>query len=467
MTRRGSLYQRFFLPFAGTTALAIFVAWWVATSLLTRALEDRLDIQLEQASAVLAGGAFPLTGDLLARAASLVQAHLALVDASGAVTTTASPRDDGRFPALDTALLLPDPTGPRFTGTVAEGEPLRLLVTPLAPNRDGRHAALVAVASLADVRAAARRAAWWLGLAALGATLVLAGIGHRVASGITEPMQSLTGMAGRIAAGDRRARAPAASGGEIGALTDALNAMAGELEDYERGIADKSRLEALGEMAARVAHEVRNPLTSIKMQLELLAENATTDTHVAPRADRERIDAVIDELRRLELIVAGVLERGRPSAPNRRPATIGEVVHDVATLVQPQLEHRGIRMSVHTGEAPQLSLDTDKVKQVIFNLVNNAADAVGTAGDIHLSVEPHGTTHTAVIVEDSGPGLDASARAALDKSPHATGGSTGGMGLALCRELVGQHGGYLEAGASERLGGARVSAVFPNSADGD
>ena len=91
---------------------------------------------------------------------------------------------------------------------------------------------------------------------------------------------------------------------EVGALGISLNSMADRLERYEQQVADQSRLLTLGELSAKVAHEIRNPLTAIKMQLQLLEDEASAEA-------KPRLDALLDEVRRLELIVATTLQLGR------------------------------------------------------------------------------------------------------------------------------------------------------------
>jgi nitrogen fixation/metabolism regulation signal transduction histidine kinase len=206
------------------------------------------------------------------------------------------------------------------------------------------------VASLADLHAATRRAADWLGLAGLALLALLGWLGHRVAYGITTPLAQLARFAERIAGGERSGRVTLQAPAEIDSLAAALNRMARRLEDYERELVDHHRLAALGEMAARVAHEIRNPLTAIKLQIELLAERAAGE-------ERTKLEALLDEVHRLELVVSTTLAAGQPAKLAVRDDDLSRIASEVTTLVRPQLEHRHIRLETTLAPVAPAPLD--------------------------------------------------------------------------------------------------------------
>ena len=144
----------------------------------------------------------------------------------------------------------------------------------------------------------------------LFATILLAWFGHYFTRGISRPVSDLASMADRIADGERDISSDYTANNEVGQLAGALNGMAQRLTVYESKLARQSHLEGLGDLAARMAHEVRNPLTALKMQLQLLQERV-------PRDEGERVSRLLDEIRRMELIVDSALTLGAPLQLNR------------------------------------------------------------------------------------------------------------------------------------------------------
>ena len=249
--------------------------------------------------------------------------------------------------------------------------------------------------------------------------------------------------------------ADAAPHGELQALSTALNDMTTKLRAYETELAERSRLAALGEMSARIAHEIRNPLTGLKLHLQMLDERATP-------ADRPTLRRLLDEVGRLELIVASSLSMTRTQPVVLHEADVGGAVDEVLVLMEPSLRHRGIELTRALGPTPPVAIDRDRMKQAVLNLVVNASDALPDGGSV-LATCLHDTARGVVTIsiEDSGPGIDP---ASGDGSDGVTGSSKPfglGLGLRVCREIVAEHGGRLVLGRSASLGGAAATIELP------
>lgn len=332
-----------------------------------------------------------------------------------------------------------------------------LIVTPLYDTADERVGALAAVASLSDIRAASRNIALRLAIGALLVIAVLAWVVHRIARGITRPIAQLVTTAHAIASGDLGATADVDRPRELAVLATALGDMARQLDAHRRQAERENRLTALGELAARVAHELRNPLTAIKLQLQIQLERLRDD------AERERIARVLEEMRRLELIVSGTLMWAKGSRAEPRPGDLTGVVSEVVELMRPPLRHRGISLHFEAMSLPPAIIDGDRIKQVLFNLINNAADVLSDDGEIAIScTHAEETGSICLTVEDSGPGMpdtgDAS-RAQVSDKPLGL-----GMGLAISREILAAHRGSMEITRSVSLGGTRVRLCLPAAA---
>jgi signal transduction histidine kinase len=450
-----SLYWRLTLALLGPLLLAMLAAWAIGVGIVTQVLEQRVERQSRNAATVLATWGLPYTPELLRRLASLQQADFVLLDRDGRVAASTSA---GVGAALDAFLAdrarRSDGAGDSFR--LANPVPSVAVYQPIAESHDPRYSALVAVTSLEDATAAARRAALWLGLAMLTAAALLAALLLSLVRGITRPLSDLSALADRIAAGERSQRVQLPRSDEIGALAESLNSMMARLAEYESRLASRSRLAALGDMSARLAHEIRNPLTGIKLHLQLLAERS------GPR-ELPRLQQLLGEVQRLELLVSSTLMLGAEQPLATAAVDLAELVADVLDLMQPSLEHRGIAVQRVQGELPPVEADRTRLRQALLNLVVNAADAMPHGGRLQVSTGPDAAARRALIaVEDSGPGVSDELRARLETDPRSTKPFGLGLGLVVCRDVAAAHGGELTIGRSTALGGARFVIALPS-----
>ena len=430
--------------------LAMAAAWAIATAVFSSILEQRVADRLSDATRVLTETGLPYTPEVLRRLADLQQASILLFDANGVPVMQAP----GPLPPSLVEQLRPPVGASKSSHVEMGGEPLVLVARPLEPGPDGRSAMVLVAGSLRDAREAAYRAALGMGAAVLGAGLLLVLLQYLLVRGLTEPVRRLVAMANGIAAGQRDLRAETTSGGELAALAQALNDMTARLASYEAELAERSRFAALGEMGARIAHEIRNPLTGLKLHLELLGERARPDQSTT-------VARLLDEVNRLELIVASSLSLTSTQRAVPQPADLVAILEEVLQLMEPSLRHRHIELRRRLAPLPTTSLDRDRFKQLFLNLLVNAADALPAGGTVLVATNVEPTRRCVTVsVEDSGPGFADSAAVAA-----ATNGSRKpfglGLGLRLCREIVAEHHGRLELGRSEALGGARATIELP------
>ena len=261
-------------------------------------------------------------------------------------------------------------------------------------------------------------------------------------------------MARQIAIGDRTSRVTEAPIREIGALAAALNEMADRIEVFEVELAEKNRLAALGELATHVAHEVRNPLTAIKLQVQMLKEQLRDgDTTIA--------DRLLKEIERLDLVVASALGLGRPVDIKPVTTQLNDVVGEILAIIEPQFRHRSITLERDLEDVPPVALDSDRFKQVIFNVLTNAADELSGGGTIRVSTRAN-MRDVMLIVEDSGSGVPDALLEILFNSAVNTGKSAGlGIGLMISKELVELHNGAIGVDRSPDLDGARFTISIP------
>ena len=454
MINKDNISLRLALPFTLLLIAAISLIWLLATTLLSRSLEQRLQAQLNHANTILAQGAFPYTEPLLARLASLLDADIALIHADGSIGQSTV---DTMNQALNLAISEHfSTTSLTSTSRFSIGnDPYLATYYLIKPGNDIRYSAVASVASLNDAKQIATESAWWLGGSAVLGIFIFALVGHRLSHSITLPIRELASMASKIAAGDRSVKTVVHEENEIGELAEALNSMTARLIGYEQSVAEKSRYTALGQMAARVAHEIRNPLTAIKMQAQLLHESLTKD-------QRLRSGAIMDEIKRLELIVTSTLDITKPAQLNLSPCNPNQLIEEFVSLLRPTLEHRDIQISTQLSKIPTLvDLDGDRIKQVLLNLLVNAENELPHGGQIVISTACDMEQKILKIaVEDSGPGIPTDQHDSVFNQ-SVSGKQTGfGLGLPICKELIELHGGQIKIQESG-MGGAKFVITLP------
>ena len=452
MRYRPSLYLRLILTLLGPLLIAMAAAWTIGVSIVTNVLEQRLEGQLRNAATVLATWDLPYTPELLRRLASLQESNFVLLDRTGAVAVTTSAKVGN---AVEASLAERRPWLNSETRRLEAPVQSIAVYQTIDAGREPRYSALVAVAPLGDAASAATRAARWLGLAMLAATAFLGAVLLTLVRNITRPLAQLSAFADQIAAGEREQRLALPRADEIGALGESLNTMMVRLGGYESRLASRSRMSALGEMSARVAHEIRNPLTGLKLHLQLLAERIDA-------RELDRVEQLLTEVQRLELLISSTLLLGGEQPLDAAPTRIEPLLKEVLDLMGPSFAHRGIHAASRCDDALQASVDRGRVRQALLNLVVNAADAMPQGGRLLIGAKcDAAASRVQIQVEDSGPGVPDDMRARLHDAPFSTKPFGLGLGLTICRDVAAVHGGELLIERSAELGGARFVIALP------
>jgi nitrogen fixation/metabolism regulation signal transduction histidine kinase len=280
-------------------------------------------------------------------------------------------------------------------------------------------------------------------LAALaGGTAAAALAGAALARRVTRPVEALREGAARVARGDLEVRVSTAAGGEVRELVDAFNAMTAELSAGRARLAAAERIAAWREVARRLAHEVKNPLTPIAMAVETLRDPAARERPDFPEILEEGTQAIGEEVRRLKRIVDEFGRFARLPSPELAPVPAGHLVASLLALYP--APPRGIELARDVEAVlPAVRADRDQILQVLLNLVTNAVEAMPGGGTLRVAARREGDA-VAFSVSDSGPGVAPEDLPRVFEPYFTTKAGGTGLGLAIARRIAEEHGGNLD-----------------------
>jgi signal transduction histidine kinase len=227
------------------------------------------------------------------------------------------------------------------------------------------------------------------------------------------------------------------------------------LQQSERQVLRAEQLAAVGQVAAGVAHELRNPLTSVKMLVQAGMEGAQPTGLTA-----DDLGIIEHEIRRMEACIQTFLDFARPPHSERRQTDLLVILRRAAALVEGRARRQKVTIATDLPSEPlELCIDSEQIQQVVVNLLLNALDALPQGGTIRLEVSaPSGAA--VVRVRDTGPGIAPEIMDGMFE-PFVSGKETGlGLGLSICRRLVEAHGGSIN-GCNPPQGGALFEFTLP------
>ena len=262
----------------------------------------------------------------------------------------------------------------------------------------------------------------------------------------THSLRTLTVAADEVGQGQMDPVLPAVTGDEVGRLASAFRLMIGRVRDTMAEIERSRQMAAVGEFASQIAHEIRNPLTSIKLNMQKL--DRWSKSGRMPDETRQPLEITLREIDRLDRVVRGVLQLGRAPTSNREATNLSRVAAETADVARPQLERAGVALDVtlsENGKTPIVWADGSLLGAALLNVILNAGHASPHGGTVRVDVAPNGAT-ARMEVRDSGPGIPAENRNRVFEPFYTTKEGGTGLGLALAQRTVEEHGGaiYIE-----------------------
>lgn len=319
-------------------------------------------------------------------------------------------------------------------------------------------------------------------LVALVALTVLVGLLMVLyARRVLRPLALVTERAKAVAQGDLTPRPVLSSNDEIGDLSATFEGMVSAIARANEQLLASERLATIGKMAAHVTHEIRNPLSSIALNLELLDEELGAPNEEA----RALVRAITKEVDRLSALSTQYLSVAKRQELRLEDENIGDIVREACDFVRADMARNGVelRLSIQP-DLPAVKADEAQLKQALFNLLRNAREAMdkaidkardkagdrgqahASAGTIDVRLERGAAGGVLITVEDEGAGIKPAARARLFEPFFSTKSHGTGLGLAITRQIVQAHGGSISCEAREQRG-TRFSIHLPEAASGE
>jgi signal transduction histidine kinase len=208
----------------------------------------------------------------------------------------------------------------------------------------------------------------------------------------------------------------------------------------------------LSALTGGLAHEIRNPLSTLKVNLQLLDEDwrlvespeagRPCDPRDVARRSRKRIATLVEQSNHLERILQDFLQYVGKRELKRAPCDLNALVGNLVDFYKPQAEAQGIELRLSLPERSLVcDIDADLMKQVLLNLLLNAQQAMPDGGEVHLQVGVHSDTVARIDVIDTGPGIPEDRQEQVFHAYYSTKKGGTGLGLATTRQIVREHGG--------------------------
>lgn len=301
-------------------------------------------------------------------------------------------------------------------------------------------------------------------LIALSAFTVLVGVIMALyARRVLSPLALVTERAKAVTRGDLRPRPPVVSNDEIGEFSATFESMVAAIARANEQLLAAERLATIGKMAAHVTHEIRNPLSSMALNVELLEDEVSSSDEEA----RALIRAIRVEVERLTALSEQYLSFARRQPFRLEDENLADVLAEACDFMRKDLERHGVELRL---ERPSRELrarvDEAQIKQAIYNLVRNAQEAMPGGGKITVSLVEGAEGGVDILVDDEGSGLDEEARQHLFEPFFTTKHHGTGLGLAITKQIVESHSGAIRCELRPG-GGTRMVIHLPGKTDAE
>ena len=316
-----------------------------------------------------------------------------------------------------------------------DGKPYKVFYLPLKPGRF--YCVLRPMEAIAEAK---RTLTWYILSIAVFVTGLVALISHLIGKNLTNPIKVLVDSTARVATGDLDEQCELKTHDEIGDLAAAFNQMTRDLKQSRDQLIQAERLATAGKMSASFAHEIRNPLSSMRMLAQMLMQKP----EMSQEQHQQSLRYILEEIERIDTIVKGLMDFARPTALNLTQQRLAPVLKAVLDLMEANLAHHKIALVLDLSTVtPEIQFDSDKLKQAFMNVVLNAMEAMPQGGTLKVSTIAD-EDRVGIKVVDTGIGIREEDLVQLFE-PFFTKKTRGtGLGLANVKRILEEHGGSVE-----------------------
>jgi nitrogen fixation/metabolism regulation signal transduction histidine kinase len=292
-------------------------------------------------------------------------------------------------------------------------------------------------------------------LAATASVVLLATlIGIRIGFGVTNPLYALIKGTREMARDNLEYRIPKGREDEIGLLIESFNKMAEDLKENRRKRLEAEQIAAWREIARRLAHEIKNPLTPIQLTVQQLKDKYPGDDPMYQKLVTDCTEIVTEEVENLRALVQEFADFARMPALLLAPKNINDIVKDVIRLYPDARIHQNLSPNL-----PTMQVDIEQIRRVLINLIENGIDAAGEKAQIAIETEID-EEEVFLRVSDNGPGVREEDRQRIFQPYISSKDSGMGLGLAVVRGIVEDHRGHISV-TEAPTGGALFEICLP------
>jgi signal transduction histidine kinase len=336
---------------------------------------------------------------------------------------------------------------------------------------EGNKVAMIGIRNSYQALTDAKRKIYLFAALAFFASMgLLIGVTDRLARRFTDPLLTLTAATKKLAEGDLEQQVTIKTGDEVEILAESFNYMAAQLKSWQQAHAEKERmlqkyhqeqmeraahLATMGELAAGIAHEIKNPLAGIMGAMQILEEDFDPQN-----PHREIVNEVQQQLQRLNKTVVDLLSFARPALPEFALAQVNDVLERVFFLVEQQPAAKKVQLVKKlTAQLPLIFLDAKQMQQVFLNIIINALQAMPEGGELTVESFYEEKSHAlGVRVTDTGSGIPLHILSDVFKPFYTTKHKGTGLGLSITKGIVERHNG--EIFIDSHVGHGTVVSVY-------
>ena len=450
MAWRLRLHHRIVVPFAVVALVATSASAVLSMSVVSREFQDRIRSQILNTADVISVGGFAFNPGILRSVKAITGADVVAFDNSGTVVSSTVDPSATAFIEAVIAGARNDDFG--VVRVMACENPCFVSYKRIADRPGTTLAVIVEAAESVSAIRAVSRSILFVSVASL---VALVAVSQIVARRITSPIDKLVHFSQEVGAGtSRRARE---GDDDIGRLGRAFNQMLDRLDESKVAKVRNEKLALAGLFAARVAHDIRNPLASMKINTQMLEAELKRDAKHAAL-----VNATLHDIIQVESVIRDLIELARPGELRLVPADINAVIRLVVRQLDARLTHRKVMTTLMLPDRlPQVMLDPERFSQVLTNVFVNAIDAMPSGGTLTISTRAQGQ-ELVIEVDDDGVGIDP-AMVTRVFDPFVSSKPEGvGLGLVNAKAVVEGHGGRIEL-MPRQPHGTRAKIVLPVS----